>query len=648
LLCEFLRNMKVHHFLFSIIVCIVMTGLSRVTEAMPVPEKTEKTLTNHSDSLSILDSLVEETRITNNRLSLLYAKRALILARQSGKAEDLVKAYIIKGTGFNTNDKDSSYFYFSNALKLADSAGLLKQKVRINYNLAILNNTTGDYKKGIALLDSTIRLSGIAKEYALMANAYNALGGIYNELQDTTNARHNFEMSFQISEDHSLYRQMGAAFGNLSIFQGDNKKGIKQLKIAISYLMKAKGTEEEIPKFYIDIGNRNNKPDSALFYYQKALQIAKYGNLPNIEINAYNNMVYSYLDKKEYNKAKVSLEKALLLAIKTGNIDMLSSLYDSYADVFYALKKSDSAFHYERMALHKRKEADTRQATGQVRLLAAQLDVKNKELIIQNTETELLVQKNRLQQTKLWLAVSVLFVIVSVFVLLSLMQRNKMKLQNQQITSARRLIEMEESEKGRTARDLHDITGQLIMGITGAVEKLDLPDDRNKAEIQAKIKDLGRSIRAISHRMNKAMLEHFTFKELITGQCEDIEKLTGMCVQLDMPEGIYDLPEEMVLHTYRIVQELLTNASKYVSESTVRISFINRNNNLIMSYSDNGKGFDSKEIKNHGMGIMNIFERTKLLGGKAKLTSSPGNGTKWEILIPRRIRKKSSLKKVNV
>ena len=213
---------------------------------------------------------------------------------------------------------------------------------------------------------------------------------------------------------------------------------------------------------------------------------------------------------------------------------------------------------------------------------------------------------------------------------------------------SRRLIEMEESEKGRIARELHDITGQLIMGITGALEKLDLPDDRNKAEIQEKIKDLGQSIRAISHRMNKAMLEHFTFKELITGQCEDIQKLTGMRVELNMPEGNYNLAEETVLHTYRIVQELLTNASKYVSESTVRISFLNRGENLIMTYQDNGKGFDPKELKNHGMGIMNIFERSKLLGGKAKLTSSPGNGTKWEILIPLRIRKKSPLKNVEV
>jgi signal transduction histidine kinase len=440
---------------------------------------------------------------------------------------------------------------------------------------------------------------------------------------------------------------MGIALGSLARVQSDNTKAIKKQKEAIINLKKAKGTEQEIANIYINIGNRSNKSDTAIFYYRLALKLAKNGNLPKIEIGAYNNMAYSYLDLKNIAEAESSIIHAIRLAIQIKDDDWLSTLYDSYGDILYQKEAYKDAVTWEKKAIGARIKADKKQASQQVRFLATRFEVKNKELIIQNTKTELLLQKNRLEQTKLWLAVSVLFMIVSVFVLLSLMQRNRMKLQHEQITSARRLIEMEESEKGRTARELHDITGQLIMGITGEVEKLDLPDDRNKAEIQAKIKDLGRSIRAISHRMNKAMLEHFTFKELITGQCEDIQKLTGMRVQLDMPEGNYDLPEEMVLHTYRIVQELLTNASKYVSESTVRISFINRNNNLIMSYSDNGKGFDTKEIKNLGMGIMNIFERAKLLGGKAKLTSSPGNGTKWEILIPLKIRRKSSLNKVN-
>ena len=108
----------------------------------------------------------------------------------------------------------------------------------------------------------------------------------------------------------------------------------------------------------------------------------------------------------------------------------------------------------------------------------------------------MLVQQNKLQRTRRGWLFPYLFVIGSVFVSFVIIQRNRMKFQHQQITSARRLIEMEESEKGRTARELHDITGQLIMGITGAVEKLDLPDDRNKAEIQGKISTPSTSLRA--------------------------------------------------------------------------------------------------------------------------------------------------------
>jgi signal transduction histidine kinase len=475
-----------------------------------------------------------------------------------------------------------------------------------------------------------------------MADAYNALGSIKFDLKEYKDAKRKFDTSFQIAKAHSLYKQMGIALGNLARFESDNKKAIELQKEAISYLKKAKGTEieEEIANIYINIGLKYTLPDSSLHYYLEALKIAKNGNLPKIEFGSYNNMAYSYLDLKNIPEAESSIIHAINLAIQEKDHDWLATLYDSYGDILNEKGDYKEAVKFEKKAIKERESAYIEQASEQVRLSGILLNVKN-------TETELLVQKNRLQQTRLWLVVSILFVFVSVFVLLSLMQRNRMKLQHQQISSARRLIEMEESEKGRTARELHDITGQLIMGITGAVEKLDLPNDRNKAEIHEKIKDLGRSIRTISHRMNKAMLEHFTFKELITGQCEDIQKLTGMHVQLDMPEGTYDLPEEMVLHAYRIVQELLTNASKYVPENAVRLSFKKRNDNLVMVYSDNGKGFDIKEIKNHGMGIMNIFERAKLLGGEAKLTSSPGNGTKWEIIIPRKIREKSPLKAVS-
>ena len=167
---------------------------------------------------------------------------------------------------------------------------------------------------------------------------------------------------------------------------------------------------------------------------------------------------------------------------------------------------------------------------------------------------------------------------------------------------------MEETEKGRTARELHDLTGQLVLGISGSIENIDFPDQEIKDQLNARIKELGTSIRRISHRMNRAMIEHFTLSEMITGLCEDVQKLSRMMVDLEMPDDFPDLPNELVLHFYRITQELLTNASKYASDSQVKIKVFADNAKITLLYNDNGPGFTVGGKSKPSMGILNIFE----------------------------------------
>jgi len=262
------------------------------------------------------------------------------------------------------------------------------------------------------------------------------------------------------------------------------------------------------------------------------------------------------------------------------------------------------------------------------------LEFNKKELKIQSEEKELLVQKNKVQQTEIWLAIAILLVAVSVFMTFFLQQRNRARFHKEQIGSAKRIIEMEETEKGRTARELHDLTGQLVLGISGTIENIDFPDQEIKNQLNARIKELGTSIRRISHRMNRAMIEHFTFSEMITGLCEDVQKLSHMTVDLEMPDDFPDLPNELVLHFYRITQELLTNASKYASDSQVKIKVFTENGKINLLYTDNGPGFHVGGKSKPSMGILNIFERAKLVGGQANLKSDPGKGTSWEIFFP--------------
>lgn len=590
-----------------------------------------------ADSLLILDSLVNATKVSDNNLSIRFAEKALTIARRMNSPESMSEAFKLMGIAYNQTQKDSSYFYFNLALKIADSAGLWKQKIQILYNLAMLYNAAYDYKTAMTLLDSAIILAESITDYSTLAYIYNELGNIKSNINDIPDALRMYERALQIARKNSLYRQMGVSMSNLAKFEEDIRKSITLNKEALTYLQKEYGTEEEMAYILINIGNGYSMPDSAIFYYKRALKLITGGNLPEVEIGAYNNMAYSYLDKGDLQMAETCLkDHAIPLAIKEKNYDWLSTLYDSYADVCIAQGDYKEAISWQKQALKEKLVADTQQAHGQVRLLAALLDLKNKELKIQKEERELLIQRNRLQRAELWIAILGFVAVVSVFLILWLQQRNRMKLQHQQISSAKRIIELEESEKGRTARELHDITGQLVMGVTGALENLDLPDDENKAEIKEKIKELGSSIRHISHRMNPAMIEHFTFNELITGLCEDMQRLSGMPVRIEVPDDNPELPRETVLHFYRISQELLTNASKYArdSEVSIKVTADNKNKMIKLFYSDTGPGFEMKGKNKAGMGIMNIFERVKLIGGEAIVNTTPGKGTSWEISFP--------------
>jgi two-component system NarL family sensor kinase len=611
---------------------LVLSPLVSFSHPSPIdPSK----LTFLKDSIKKMDSLVKALAITNPKLCLQSARKALSYARKLKTAEDLVQGYSLMGQAFFKKGKDSSFIYLDKALKLADSAKIDAPKPLLLYYYAMIYYSAKNFDTAMSKLDLCIKYADLQKDYATMSRALNALGNINRDIKNNEYAEKMYDSANKIAVRHSLTNQIGLSLGNKARYENDPVKAYKYNREAIGYLKKGKGNEEGLAKIYINMGYRATNPDTALHYYNEALNITRNNNLAEVDMGAYNNMANSYLEKGDIKRAEECLTgHAIPLAQKEKNDDWMATLYDTYADVLVRKGDFKEAAKWQKTAMAKRLAADKAQASEQVRLLSVLLDLKSKELTIHDNQKEILLQQNRLQKTRLGLVITIFLIIGFVFIILWLQQRNRVKLQVQQIQSAKRIIEMEENEKAKIARELHDITGQLVLGITGEIENLDLPDLNIKEEIQGKIKDLGKSIRRISHRMNKAMLDNFTFEELITGQCEDIRKVVGLQIQLEMPEEPLILKEEVVLHVYRIVQELLTNAGKYAKDSFVSIVFQKTATELILTYNDNGPGFDSSLIEKKGMGLMNIFERAKLMNGSAKVKSSPGDGTSWEIKFP--------------
>jgi signal transduction histidine kinase len=625
-------------YLNSTILVLVLGFLLELspTTVISLPSQIDPSkLTFLKDSIKKLDSLVQASMIVNPALSLKYAQKSLNYARKLKSPEDLVHGYSLMGQAFYRKDKDSSAVYFTRALKLADSANIDVPRPFLLYNCANLYYAAKNFKAAIVLFDSCIKSANTQKDYNTMSKAFNSLGNLNIDIKNREDALKMFDSAYKIALRHSIPAQIGITLGSLARFEKDLVKANKLDREAIRYLKIGKGNEEGLAKVYINMGFRATNPDTALKYYRIALDLTRNNNLSEVEMGAYNDMVYSYLEKGNIAGAEECLiGYAIPLAQRVKNDDWMATLCDTYAELL--VKKGDykAAAKWQKTAMQKRASADKAQASEQVRVLGVLLDLKSKELTIQDNQKEILIQQNRLQKTRLGLTITIFMIIGFIFIILWLQQRNRVRLQKQQIQSAKRIIEMEENEKAKVARELHDITGQLVMGITGEIENLDLPDTQVKDEIKRKIRELGKSIRLISHKMNKAMLDNFTFEELITGQCEDIKKAIGLQIQLEMPQEPLILEEEVVLHAYRIVQELLTNAGKYARESYVSLVFLKTPTELILTYNDNGPGFDSSLIEKKGMGLMNIFERAKLLNGSAKVTSSPGDGTSWEIKFP--------------
>jgi len=621
-----------YYFFFIITTCIV-AGCDK-TAPKPSTSNNTQGVSAIQDSIKRLDSLAAGYWLSNDSLSIYYAKQELKLAKSIMASEQIIKAYHTLGKSYYLRHKDSSFYYYYLGLTLANQLGLFKEKPSLLFNIAMLNYDAGNWKDAMALLDSSAKSAIMNSNCEGLSNAYNSMGILYLEVHDTTLAILYFKKALHIGKEYKLPAQTGNALSNLAFFEKDLHKIITIQKEAIIFLQTKPGNEEEIARAKIDIGLEQSNPDTAMAYYNSALEESKAGKMPIVEIASYNNLAYSYLDKGNTTLAIDCLvNKAIPLADRIQNNDWLATLYDTYADVLVAKGDPANAIKALRTSIGYKKQFNSDKNEQQIRLLSAIFDLNAKEETIRENESEIKSKIIENQLLKLFITFSVLGSIIILFVFIGFRQKSKLKFKQQQIDAARRIIDIEETEKSRIGFELHDNLGFLVRMTDGVINSVNISHDNVKAELTDKMRELGDSVRRISHRVNLMKDEKLKLQELVPDIINDMNHFTGINVKYFIQGHLPDFSKEIKLHICRIVQELLTNASKYANESEIQIDIALEGKQLILLYEDDGPGFDTGMIKDKGIGLRSIYERVSLLGGDANLISTPGDGTKWEISI---------------
>jgi two-component system, NarL family, sensor histidine kinase UhpB len=206
----------------------------------------------------------------------------------------------------------------------------------------------------------------------------------------------------------------------------------------------------------------------------------------------------------------------------------------------------------------------------------------------------------------------------------------------------RGLNERQEEEAHRIAHLLHDDVGQLLVAVRLALDQAlrTLPDAAKERfrKVETILESAHNQVRCLSHELRPLMLDDLGLQAALDALCSGISERSGLEVRLVCPDR-ERLPQRVETVLYRVVQEALTNASKYAKASEVIVRVEVGPQLVTCSVRDNGLGFVQQENKDRpsggtGIGLIGMRERLEQVGGTLKIRSTPGQGTEIVAEIP--------------
>jgi PAS domain S-box-containing protein len=208
-----------------------------------------------------------------------------------------------------------------------------------------------------------------------------------------------------------------------------------------------------------------------------------------------------------------------------------------------------------------------------------------------------------------------------------------------------RLIQAQEQERTRIARDLHDDINQRLALLAVALEELraDMPDSSDEIlgrmdQLQKHTSEIATDIQALSHELHSPKLEYLGIVVAMRGFCQEFgekQKLEIDFKSHDLPSPV---PSDVSLCLFRVLQEALHNAAKHSRSPRFAVQIRGIPGEIHLTVSDTGVGFDlAAAIKGRGLGLISMQERVRLVNGTISIASKLMHGTEISVRVPLRI-----------
>jgi PAS domain S-box-containing protein len=207
-------------------------------------------------------------------------------------------------------------------------------------------------------------------------------------------------------------------------------------------------------------------------------------------------------------------------------------------------------------------------------------------------------------------------------------------------TASQRLIQAQEDERARIARELHDDVNQRLaviavrLGTLAAARTKMTKDIQKIVDAQRQVVGLLKDVQALSHRLHPPQLEYLGLAKASAAKCRELSGQHGVEINFhaeSLPKG---LAQRIDLCLYRVLQEGLQNAVKHSGAARVDVLLRGCTDHIDLRIEDHGVGFDLRATERRGLGLTSMKERLKAIAGQLVIRSQPGEGTSICARVP--------------
>lgn len=205
-----------------------------------------------------------------------------------------------------------------------------------------------------------------------------------------------------------------------------------------------------------------------------------------------------------------------------------------------------------------------------------------------------------------------------------------------------RLLQAQETERSRIARELHDDLGQNLALLSVKIDLLGQKPSDSAAqrdgriqELAAQVKQLSSSVHDLSHKLHPSKLEQLGLVAAVRALCKELTQTHGLPIAFTSHQVSAPIAEDTALCLYRIVQEALRNVLKHSGAHQASVELYQSADTLFLRIVDDGTGFDPAMVHpGSGLGLASMRERLHLVGGQIAIDSRSARGTRIDVRVP--------------